>query len=78
MPLQLPGQFLDVLQLKVTDQANRRSLAARFRLDLQGTRRFFFQTAVRESATRVPKEFVEWKRDRLRQKTEISGFPKVR
>lgn len=35
VPLNLSRQFLDMLRLKVTNQANRRSSAARFRVDPQ-------------------------------------------
>jgi hypothetical protein len=38
--LKVSRQFLDVLRVKMTNQANRRSAAARFRLDLQCLRRF--------------------------------------
>lgn len=40
IPLKLSCQFLDMLRLKVTNQANRRSSAARFRLDPQWLRRY--------------------------------------
>jgi hypothetical protein len=39
---ELSGQFVGVFQLKMTNQANRRSLTARFRLDLQWARSTVF------------------------------------
>jgi hypothetical protein len=54
IPLKLARQFLNVLRLKVTNQANRRLSAARFRLDLQWHRRFCFKLPFRVNAILVP------------------------
>jgi hypothetical protein len=58
VPLKLSRQFLDMLRLEVTNQANPRSFAARFRLDLQWQRRFCF-TSIGVSAIVVPEKFSE-------------------
>lgn len=78
VPMEFPIQFLDVLRLKVTNQANRRSFATRFRLDLQSSRRLVFKLQSGQIAMQVPNEFIEKTRDKLRQKPETSGFLKVR
>jgi hypothetical protein len=77
VPFNLSRQFLNMLRLKMTNQANRRPSAARFRLDPQWPSRSF-KTSAQRIAMLVPKEAFEYKRVRSRQKPETSGLLKVR
>jgi hypothetical protein len=57
--LKLSRQFLDMLRLKMPNQANRRSSAARFRLDPQLAAPLALKLPSTRIAMLVPKETTE-------------------